>query len=118
MRSNIANPHTRTITIQNVSKHVFAYRYGSRFEGEAVDDDKKTSNSTANFNMSTIEKAVEIFGSSYISRFLSAGDISIITPWCSLAADISLVFNVDDTRRRANFEQGKLVLPICGRDNF
>ena len=32
---------------------------------------------------------------------------------------MSLVFkNVDDTRRRATFEQGKLVLPICERDNY
>ena len=72
MKSNLANPHTRTIQISNASQHAFASRYGSKFEGEEVVIERKTKNSTALFKINTLEKASRIFTSSTISRFNSA----------------------------------------------
>ena len=102
MRSNLADPHLRTIVIPDVPKIVFAGAFGSKMllEEKCLEgvDIRKSS---PTFKIWTLQRMVETF-SPHIVRCQKSGDISIISPWFICCQ------NTED----AFLDKGKLLLPI------
>ena len=80
MRSNIANPHMRTITLNDVHKIVFAGAYGHiALQEEKVVEGVNLLKSSPIFKIETLGRVNKVF-SSGIVKCHKSGDASIISP--------------------------------------
>ena len=81
MKSNLTDPHYRTIQINNVPRLPFAVQYGRTFNSdEIIQNDDKISY----FTLETIERQSEILGLEHIIKVHSTGDVSLICQWSSI----------------------------------
>ena len=103
MRSNLADPHCKTVTVAGeVNRLVFAGVFGRKFTAEercisGVDLQR----SSPVFNINNLTRLEEVLGGSFVKCHHS-GDISLITPWFVLNTQLNDEYLL----------KGTLLLPI------
>ena len=125
LKSNVTNPHSRSLTLCNIPRLAFAYRYGCSFlqeERHGVGNEIVSPICT----ILNIYRLTSFFPASVIVKVLSSGDTTLITPWISLTCDLLVKVSQN---KRTTFEAGKLGIPlkedgkntlvyfVCGRLN-
>ena len=83
LKSNIANPHYRTIIIKDIPRLAFAYEYGRNF---ARHERCVVGNMVISpiFHLKTMKRLVEVFPDDAVIRVVSSGRTTIIVPWLKL----------------------------------
>ena len=116
MKSNISNPHKRTVSLPDVHRLMFCGCFASKFlVSERVLEAINLERSSPCFKLSSLERMCSIFTTSTLLKIHKSGDISFVTPWCVVRAEISTAdvigdFDVDPLREVLT--NGKLLIPL------
>ena len=108
LKSNLTNPHYRTIILNDVARLPFSFEFGKNFipsERYGVGNDTVS----PIFEITSIERLLQIIPASVVLKVQSSGDTTLITPWVKIANDMSIKIS---PQQRATFEAGKLGIPI------
>ena len=119
MKSNLANPFYRTVTVPNVPRLSFAFLYGRNFIAgeratEKVDFQSATKNSPL-FQIKSLARLQELFPVDAIAKVQSSGDVMLLCPWYNLCSPLSVNFN---NGGRMTFDADQLVIPLQEKDNY
>ena len=119
MRSNLADPHTKTIVAAaDVNRLIFAGAFGKKFtvtERTVTGVDMKKSSPVFTHNLKRLE---EVFGGSFI-KCHGSGDISMVTPWFVLEKEKDTNFLLKGALLLRLEDLGdiiKLFVPCAGLD--
>ena len=105
MKSNINSPHFRYVVISDVHKFLFKETFVKLFEKKGI---HPLQNTVHRFELETLEYVSSIFGSKNILKIHSAGDLSFITPWKKVTADLAgIPFSTNNA----------IVIPLKETDN-
>ena len=94
--------------MQNIPRHAFAYRYGSRFSGVEVMS-SPTDKTSPMFGVHTMERLQEIIPIEAIFKMHNSSDVTMSTPWYSLSTDMTLCFK---NKQYLTAEKGRLLIPL------
>ena len=114
IKSDLANPHHRVISLPNIPRHAFAFKYGSRFFGRDEKMSSPTEKNSPMFGVHTMERVQDLLPTEAVFKMHSSSDVTILTPWYSLSSDMTLLFK--STQQHLTAEKGRLVIPLK-RDN-
>lgn len=109
LKSNVVNPHYRAVTLTNIPRLTFAYKYGKNFSP----DEKLRATDAASFRLRTLARLQYFFKPESLFKIHSSNDYTLICPWVKLVADMTVVFA---DGKKATFEEGKLGIPLYEDD--
>ena len=105
-KSNLKDPHSRTVIIPEIHKLVFAGEFSPRFlPTKRSLDGIDLSHSSPRFTLNTISRVDKVFNGS-VAKMHGSGDITVIAPWYHLVND---KYNVGNEEF---FREGTLVMPL------
>ena len=106
LKSNLASPHNRQVTITSVPRVVFTAAFSKKLilpeeNSQLVMPDEKIS---PLFVIATLKSSWEVFGGESLVKILPGGDVTVVTPWLILT---SPVITENET-----FDIGRLLIPL------
>lgn len=120
LRSNLANPHFKTLNFSDIPKLSFATLFGRKFIGDEILSTPELGQPKQMFQINTMERLSQLFSdNSTLVKMLKCNDCLVICPWMKLKQDKTIIFgnNVEPMESDSNMtllaEKGRLVIPIC-----
>lgn len=119
LKSNLANPHYKTVSITDVHRKTFASLYGRRFMPDEIVFKPKIGQRNKRFNVKTLERFSEIIqDNSIIVKPLKCNDCLMICPWMQVAEEINIDVQVKGASATLPLCQGRLVIPITQKESM
>ena len=111
-KSNYANPHYRSLIIQNIPRIGFYFLFCKDLHADELRTEEmrtKRNNSEPLYSIRTFTRLQDLFPEG-LFRVRANGDTTLITPFSVVNVAISIKFNAG--KRKLTVAPGKLVLPL------
>ena len=115
MKSTSIDPHLRTVVLADIPRLIFSGVFAPKFNSDERSAPKNGDKSSPLFNISTMERLVNIFSSHAAIKCHNSGDVSLITPIAVISGSESSSPDYHDNENsHDNYvpSVGSLVIPL------